>query len=207
MITYTLMAVFTSNLVFAGVSGAIAGEIKSGGYNKYIVLPVSHLRWKIAEFMGDKLFAIIVVFIGMAVVLGLLAVNRLFVPELSGVLSYLIVLIPAIALQFLLNYCVAGCAFWMGEIGGIFTIINIINAIVSGGVFPLDIFGPVVVAISKVLPFYYTTYFAVNVFIGRISGAELFEGIVVMLCWIAVLYVVVCIVWARGMRRYIAAGG
>jgi ABC-2 type transport system permease protein len=117
------------------------------------------------------------------------------------------VLFAAILLQFLINYCVAGVSFWMSEIGGIFTIINVINAIISGGVFPLDIFGPVVVTVSKFLPFYYTTYFIVNILIGKVDYPALVNGLLVMLGWVVLLCLLIRLVWGRGIRKYIAAGG
>jgi ABC-type uncharacterized transport system permease subunit len=61
--------------------------------------------------------------------------------------------------------------------------------------------------ISKFLPFYYTTYFAVNTFIGRIEYGEILNGLFVMAGWAVLLLVLVKLVWAGGLKKYIAAGG
>ncbi|MDR2135086.1 MAG: ABC-2 family transporter protein [Treponema sp.] len=207
MILYTLLAVFTSNLVSVGMAPGIAAEIKNGGYSKYLILPVNHFRYKLAEFMGDKFFNMVCIFAGMFFLCLLFALNGFFEADVARTASYLVVLIAAMLLQFMISYCISGLAFWMSEIGGVFTIVGVINAIISGGVFPLDIFGPAALAVSKLLPFYYTTYFAVNVLIGRIGGAAVTGGLVVMAVWALLLGLLIKLVWGRGARNYIAAGG
>ncbi|MDR0731248.1 MAG: ATP-binding cassette domain-containing protein, partial [Treponema sp.] len=207
MILYTLLAVFTSNLVSVSMASGIAAEIKNGGYSKYLILPVNHFRYKLAEFMGDKFFNMILIFAGMFFLCLFFVLNGFFELSILKTASYLVVLLAAMLLQFMINYCIAGLAFWMSEIGGVFTIVGVINAIISGGVFPFDIFGPAALAISKLLPFYYTTYFAVNILIGRIGGADVSGGLLVMFVWVLLLSLLIKLVWGKGARKYIAAGG
>jgi ABC-2 type transport system permease protein len=207
MILYTLLAVFTSNLVSVGMASSIASEIKNGGYSKYLILPVGHFRYKLAEFMGDKFFNMVLIFAGMFFLCLFFALNGFFEASVLKTASYLVVLLAAMLLQFMINYCIAGLAFWMNETGGVFTIVGVINAIISGGVFPLDIFGEIALVISKLLPFYYTTYFAVNILIGRIDGAAVASGLAVMFFWVLLLGFLIKLVWGRGVHKYIAAGG
>ena len=79
--------------------------------------------------------------------------------------------------------------------------------VMSGGVFPLDIFGPAAAVLSAVLPFGYTTQFCVNIVSGRLGWGGIGCGLLMQLGWCAVFTGLHTLLWRRGVRRYAAVGG
>ena len=57
------------------------------------------------------------------------------------------------------------------------------------------------------LPFPYLLFFPVNIYLGRVTSAELWQGLLVQACWVAAAYVLARLVWGRGIRKYSAVGG
>lgn len=207
MIIYTVLSIYTTAFVSVNVHWTISEEIKSGKLSKYLVLPVQYFWYKVFYFGGTKLVEGMLVAIGFIITIIYFWKIKYINPRMINILFFFVILLLALALQFLISYCFSCLAFWMGECGGVFIIIQVISMIVSGAIFPLDIFGNHVLAISKIFPFYYITYFSTNVIIGKISLPEILQGILVMSIWIILLLSITKLLWNKGLKKYIAAGG
>ena len=98
-------------------------------------------------------------------------------------------------------------SFWFADASGMFGTINVVIWVISGGIFPVTIFGDVIAGISRILPFQYLTQFSVDTISGRLTAGEILEGLGVQCVWIAVLWVLAGILWRRGLKVYAAVGG
>ena len=58
----------------------------------------------------------------------------------------------------------------------IFVITSLLVNILSGGMFPLEIFGESVVKALQYTPFPYTIYFPVNILSGKAEAAAMYQG-------------------------------
>ncbi len=56
-------------------------------------------------------------------------------------------------------------------------------------------------------PFPYQLYFPVAVYMGKISGGQLWLGLLVQALWVGVTYMLARLAWARGTKKYAAFGG
>jgi ABC-2 type transport system permease protein len=95
----------------------------------------------------------------------------------------------------------------MTEAIGIFIGLRVASNILSGGVFPLDIFGSGAQTFFGLLPFQYVIYFPLNIICGRLPYSEIINGVIAQIFWIIILYALSKITWYFGMKKYIAAGG
>ena len=130
--------------------------------------------------------------------------------DLLGVGSLLQVQVRRLSLgelNFSIFYTVALLGFWLTEIRQLFGTISLGIMVVSGGVFPLDIFGPAAAAAVQVLPFGYTTQFCVNIVNGRLAPGQIGRGFAVQWAWVAGFTLLYRLLWRRGARRYTAVGG
>jgi len=78
---------------------------------------------------------------------------------------------------------------------------------ISGGMFPVDIFGPWANAVLDYSPFKLTIYFAANVVSGQLAREEIIAGIVMQGLWIIAMYILSRVLWRIGMKRYLGLGG
>jgi ABC-2 type transport system permease protein len=127
--------------------------------------------------------------------------------ELPRVLLFLGSISLAVALNFLIFYGISAIAFWLVEIGFLFEGIRIVFILLSGGIFPLEVFGPAFVRVMDFLPFKYTVSYPIKVLNGTIAISQVWEGMLVQLVWIAVMYIIANLLWRVGGRRYVAVGG
>jgi ABC-2 type transport system permease protein len=95
----------------------------------------------------------------------------------------------------------------MTDAWGLFVIFGLVANVLSGGIFPLDIFGSTLKTIFGFLPFQYTIYFSVNILAGREGGSKIAFGLAIQLVWIVMMFAVTNIIWKIGMKKYVAVGG
>jgi ABC-2 type transport system permease protein len=113
----------------------------------------------------------------------------------------------AAGISFLIAYTLALIAFWILEISTIVFILYSFEYFLSGQTFPLDIMPGWFQAILRWLPFPYELFFPVQVFLERVQGAELWQGLGIQAAWVGILFLISQAIWRRGIRHYQAVGG
>jgi ABC-2 type transport system permease protein len=127
--------------------------------------------------------------------------------EFFRILAFLARLVLAVTLNFLIFYCFSSVAFWIIEIGFLFEGIRIVTILLSGGIFPLEVFGARFLQVMNWLPFKYTVSYPINVLNGKISAGEMTQGMLVQCAWIIACLAIADFLWRLGSRRYVAVGG
>lgn len=207
MISYSILAGVVTKLTATGFEWDIAADIKSGGLSKFIVQPVGYFYYRISSFLGRKVMQVSILLLISLVVL--IACNILIGLKLE--IIRLMLFLPFVFLSMLLNffiyYCVSSLAFTMTEVWGIFFGTSQGILMLSGGIFPLDVFGENVSRVLGMLPFKYIVYYPVNIVNGRLSPDEILYGAVVQMFWIIVMILLSSLCWKQGMKKYVAVGG
>lgn len=207
MITYSVIANIVQRLLRTYFEYEINEDIKNGGLDKFIVRPISYFRFRMAMFFGEKIVQSVVIYI--ALLAALVIINNTLGTAASplSLLYFTLVLLLAIVLNYIIFFCVGMLAFWLTEIGFFFEALRIVFIALSGGIFPLAVLGPNIVAVLSWMPFKYTVNFPVDVLNGRVEGEAVFIGLAVMCAWIVLLWLFSRVLWKAGLKRYVAAGG
>lgn len=206
ILMYTLLATLVSQMVGAGVEWEINGDIKNGGLNKYLVRPVDYRWYCFFGFLGQKVPRFAVVGPVAAVIIALGMWQGL--PLSPGrVLVFAVSLVLAVVLNFHIFFCIGLLAYWLTDVDKLFGTVSIVITVISGGIFPLDIFGGTVEFLVNLLPFGYTTQFPVNIINGRFGWGRVGAGMAVQCAWILAFVCLGGQLWKRGSRRYMAVGG
>jgi ABC-2 type transport system permease protein len=98
-------------------------------------------------------------------------------------------------------------AFWLVEIGFLFEGVRIVIILLSGGIFPLEVFGERFVQVVSLLPFKYTISYPITVLNGKIPYSGIASGMLIQLIWIGACLLLARALWRVGSKRYIAVGG
>jgi ABC-2 type transport system permease protein len=193
--------------VRTGFEYEIMDDVKSGRYSKFLVQPLGYFPYRLASFFGNKLPNMSII-LGILVLI-LLGLNRFwgFELELLRILAFLATLALALALNFLIFYCFSAVSFWIIEIGFLFEGIRIVTVLLSGGIFPLEVFGERFMQVINLLPFKYTVNYPVNILNGKIATEAIWQGMLIQCAWIAVTWLLARALWRAGGRRYVAVGG
>lgn len=208
MLAYSVTAAILWRLLRTGFEYDINEDIKNGGLGKYVIRPVGYLPYRLSCFLGQKTGTLLGGLVLLA--LALLCVGLFFnLPPVntSGVLMFIPALLGALVLNFLIFFCVGMWAFWLSEIGFLFEAARIIIVVLSGGIFPLEIFGDTVCRLLKMLPFAYAVGFPADVLTGAAACPAVASGFLYQAVWIGLMLLASGLLWDRGSRRYLAAGG
>lgn len=207
MISYSIVAGIVARIVATGFELDIAEDIKNGGLSKFIVQPIGYFYFRIFSFLGKKaLQSLVLFFISIAV---LLVCSKTIGLKLDYI--RILIFIPAsflaMLINFLIYYSISALAFVMAEVWGVFAATGQGVLMLSGGIFPLDVFGDKAAMVLGLLPFKYIVFFPVNIVNGRLTMSEILSGVILQIVWILVLLVVAVLSWKSGMKKYVAVGG
>ena len=120
-------------------------------------------------------------------------------------------MLPAIGLAWLIIFTtqlVVGClAFWFTHSESIYDVWTGLFIVLSGYAVPTSLFPDALATVARALPFHAALGFPVELWLGRLTRAEILEGFALQLGWAVVFSVAAWVAWRRGLRRYGAVGG
>lgn len=207
IIVYTLLAGMVSHLVSTGFEYQMNTDVKNGGLNKYLVRPVNYRSYQFFSFLGEKAPQLMILLMVAACLIGFSVAVLGLTLSAGRVLIFLISLVLALVLNFFIFYCVALMSFWLTDVNLMFGTVSVVLVVVSGGIFPMDIFGERIAALIRLLPFGYTTQFPVNIINGRFDWGQTGIGFLCQIFWIVCFGVLGELLWKRGLKRFTAVGG
>jgi len=208
MVSYYLVITFVDALTaVAEDDWQIAADIKDGAISQFLLKPMDYLAYRLCLYLSGRTIYTAVALI--PVTLFALYLREYFLlPASAGTAALFVVsLLLAALLQFFLAYTMALLAFWVLDVSTFIFIQFAFEYICSGHLFPLDILPPAIARALQCTPYPYLCYFPAAVYLGRVTGGELIQGLMIQTAWVLGAFVLARWVWARGLRRYSAAGG
>ena len=190
-----------------GLASGIARQIRDGEIKKYLIQPVDLIGFLFLMRVAHKL-----VYYGVALVPFALAFF-LFRGYFSGwppaetLAAFCISLVLAFLLGFFMEALIGMIGFWTLEVSSLLFIYMLLNFFLSGHMFPLDILPPPWDTIVKAIPLQYLAFFPAAVFLQKIEGPALWQGLAIQAAWVVFMIVACRVAFARGVRRYSAFGG
>lgn len=122
-------------------------------------------------------------------------------------LAYAATLVLAYAVSTLLNAVVGLVPFWTLEVQGIFMIYRMLGQFFAGALVPLWFMPDWLRVLAEWLPFQATTYTPMAVYLGQISGGDVFGALALQAFWVVVLRILLRVIWSRALRRVVVQGG
>jgi ABC-2 type transport system permease protein len=208
MISYYLVVTIVDMLTAVNEDDwQIAADIREGNISQFLVKPIDYMRYRLSLFFAGRAIytAVAIVPVGLFVFLQ----REYFVlPENVATLGWFgLSLVFTALLQFFLSYAMALLAFWVLEVSTFIFIVFAFEYIAGGHLFPLDILPPLMLKVLSFTPFPYQLYFPVSIYVGKSTGAQLYQGLVIQFLWVVVAFLFARFMWARGIRKYSAVGG
>jgi len=207
MVFYFLVVLLVDNLITPTEDEwQIAAEIREGQLSSFLLKPFDFLAYRSCIFVGSRLLYTAVTILP---VIGVFWWFRQYL-QWPGHLSiwgfFLLSLVMAGAIQFMIAYALAMLAFWILEISTVVFILYSFEYFLSGKLFPLDTVPGVAGTILRLLPFPYEVYFPVAVLMGKVEGVALWNGLAIQAAWVVLTFLLARGLWLAGVRRYEAVG-
>lgn len=179
-------------------------RIREGQLSGMLLRPVHPLHYDIAFFAGWKVVSV-TLWIPIAVVLSILFRPTLS-PNLAQIATFLVAIWGAYLIRTLLLFVLGMITLWTTRVAALFELFFAAELLLSGRLVPLELMPEQVVRVANVLPFRYTFGFPIEALVSDLSNRQLLTGLGRQLLWIGVLWLLVALVWRRGIRRYSAVG-
>jgi ABC-2 type transport system permease protein len=207
MILYTIMAAIVTRIVSTNMDHVIASDIKNGSLNKHLIQPANYFGLKLFTMLGNKMFFFSVMIAILFSILYYFSFLYGISIHFMNLVCFISAMVMSLLLNFLISYTIAAIAFWLAEISYFFEMTGLFVIILSGGVFPIEVFGKTMNAILSYLPFKYTIYFPANVINGKLTMNEIVDGLLIQGFWIVIMLIISNIIWKIGLKKYLGLGG
>jgi len=214
MVAYYLLAMvgraFSS---MPGLADGIARDVREGTIKKYLTQPIDMLGYLFWHRVAHKLVYYIVATGPFVLVFWLCRDYFDGWPDATRVAAWVISLMMAFLVGFLLESLIGLIAFWFLEVSSLLFIYMMFNFFLSGHMIPLDWLPSPFSEWTQYLPLKYLAYFPAAIMLNRPDGTpriaddELYWELGIGCLWIIGLLIANRIAFARGTRRYSAYGG
>jgi len=211
MIAYLLLVhisrMFSS---MPNLAAGISRDIRDGTMKKYLLQPIDMIAYLVSYRAAHKLAYIATSSLPYVL---LFTCCQMYLhcfeglPDALTMAAYLASLLLAFLIGFFFEATIGMIGFWFLEVSSFLYIVNTVNFFVSGHMFPLDLLPAPWPTLLRLLPFQYLAYFPAAVFLGKIQGAELLQGLLLELFWVLLFIGMARWLYRVGLRHYSAFGG
>lgn len=209
MVAYFLMTMigraFSS---MPGLASNIARQIREGEIKKFLIQPIDMLSYLLATRVAHKAAYYSIALGPFALVFWLC--GDFFTtgwPPWPTFLAFLASLVMGFILGFYLEATIGLVGFWFLEISSLMFVYMLFSFFLSGHMFPLDMLPEPWRTIVLCSPLQYLAYFPAAVFLQKIEGQDLINGLLLELFWTVFFIVLARVLYRRGVKRYSGFGG
>lgn len=205
-ITYYMVLLICDQVTSNIVIHIFGYKIQDGTLSSELIRPihpmltnalVNNIAFKILTILG---------FIPVWIVLYFLFKPDFSHVELSGILLSIPAMIMGFFVSFMISATITSLAFWTTKIYSLHEFYYALILLFSGQFVPLPIMPPLVQNIAQYLPFQLFLYFPIQLILGKLSDAQIIQGFVMNIIWLAIAALLFNWVWRNGVKRYSAVG-
>lgn len=207
MITYAIF----SSLLLNGWSWTefiqlVGRQIKTGDVAVFLLKPLNYPLMLLAGECGKLLFRLSTVVLPVSLIVG---VTYGVVPPASAFhgLMALVFLVLGFAILFLLATIAGILGFWILTVFSLEWTLQALLLILAGWTVPLWFFPAPAAAIIAKLPFAYTAYHPLAVYLGKTDVGTTMTTLLIGLGWALALGAFAAWLWSRARRRIVVQGG
>jgi ABC-2 type transport system permease protein len=200
---YFLTVFFVRQFNVVWVVWEFEKEVVEGKLSPRLLQPIDPVWHHVASHLSERLarlpFAVALV--------GLffwLYPQAIWLPSLGSVLLFVLVVALAFALRFLMQYTFALLAFWTERASALEQFWFLFYLFLSGIIAPLEVFPPGVREVTLWTPFPYLIHFPAAIIIGL--PEDVGRGILVMLGWTLLFFILNRWLWRKGLKQYSGMG-
>jgi ABC-2 type transport system permease protein len=190
-----------------GLASGIAAQIRNGEIKKYLIQPVDLIGFLLLMRVAHKVVYYAVAFLPFAFVFYLCRDFFPGWPPASVMVAYITSLILSFLLGFFLEATIGMIGFWFLEVSSLLFVYMLFNFFFSGHMFPLDMLPAPWDTIVMMIPLQYLAYFPAALFLQKIEGPAMWNGLAIQAAWVLFFIVACRVTYRRGIKHYSGFGG
>jgi ABC-2 type transport system permease protein len=185
----------------------IAADIREGNISQFLLKPIDYLWYRLCLFCSGRIAFMSMACLPLAIFIFCFRGYVMPPANTVALVVFPISLVLTALLQFFISYTMAMLAFWLLEISTFIFILFAFEYLASGHLFPLNLLPPALEHALYFTPFPSMLYTPIAVYMGRITGAGVWLGLLMQLLWLLLAYILARFAWRRGIKKYAAFGG
>jgi ABC-2 type transport system permease protein len=195
-----------------GLATGMARDIRDGTVKKYLIQPLDMMGYLLSYRAAHKTAYIATTCLPYALLFAVCHSYFKGFPDALTFAAYIASLLMSFIIGFFFEYTMGLLGFWFLEVSSFLYVINTLNFFLSGHMFPLTLFddNPYFGWAGRglrLLPFQYLAYFPAAVFLGKVQGQALVNGLLLQAAWAVALVLIARLLFHRGLKQYSAYGG
>ncbi len=206
MVTWIAVGWCARSFYFNNVDRELGELVQNGQIALALSRPVSFQGSIVASALGEALFRLLFFNLPISAVVFLLFPVQGPASVLHAA-AFALSLLLALLILVHVNFLVGMCAFPLKNIDGVMRAKHYMLELLSGLLIPVSMFPPSLQEVSRFLPFQAISSISTSIWLGRLSGADLWRGLGVQAAWAAGLAAACALVWRRATRRLTVQGG
>jgi ABC-2 type transport system permease protein len=199
MIWYYIWNFVMDFIFIERIRGEMTYEIHNGQISNFIIKPWSYFWYRYTKSIGRAVLQIIFFFVATVI---------LFRIRFDGfdirLLLFLVSMIIAHVISFLIAYLQGLLAFWFEQTHGFVEIYNAFFFLLSGAFFPLRFWGPKMYSVLRLLPFQVEVNAPLTFLISK--NYNVLETFGIQLFWLAIFATLAVWVYKKGINKLEAVG-
>ena len=190
-----------------GLSSGIGRQVREGEIKKFLIQPIDLMGFLLLARIAHKLVYYAVATAPFALVFYLCRGYFPGWPAPEVFAAFLLSLVLAFVVGFFLECSMGMLSFWFLEVSSLLFVYMLFTFFFSGHMFPLEILPEPWRTYVDFMPFKYLAYFPAAVFLGKVEGEALTQGLMIQAGWALFFLIASRVLMHRGFHRYSGFGG
>ncbi|AFZ26043.1 ABC-type uncharacterized transport system, permease component [Cylindrospermum stagnale PCC 7417] len=178
-------------------------EVVEGKLSSRLLQPLDPVWHHVASHVSERFARITFVMLLIALFFFLYP-QAFWVPSLAKSLLFILAVVLAFALRFIIQYTFALFAFWTERASALENLWMLFYLFLSGLIAPLDVFPEAVRTIVMFTPFPYLLDFPASILVGL--PVDITRGFLAIVGWILVFLGANRLLWRAGLKQYSGMG-
>ncbi|OAB47991.1 ABC transporter permease [Paenibacillus antarcticus] len=206
MITYSLINASVSMMLMNKVIYVVDDKLKTGNIISDLLKPISYPLLLFYDELGNVVFQIMFTVVP-TIFIAWLIFGFSFPTEPYTIVAFVISLLIALAISFLLGYLIALVSFWFLTTFALDWMVAALITVFSGSFLPLWFFSAEWRFIADMLPFQFLGFVPAAIYMGKMDASEILWMIMKGSVWILILWLATQLLWSRAIKRLVVQGG
>jgi ABC-2 type transport system permease protein len=178
-------------------------EVLTGKLSPKLLQPLDPVWHHIANHIGER-FARMPFVLILSIFFFVLYPQAFWLPSIANLLLFILAVIMAFALRFIIQYTFAMVAFWTERAAALENLWMLFFVFLSGLIAPLDVFPENVRNIVMWTPFPYMINFPASILVGL--PVDLTRGFLSIAGWFLIFLGINRFLWRMGLKKYSGMG-
>jgi ABC-2 type transport system permease protein len=206
LVTYFVLMALVSMFTSVWISEYLAADIRTGHLNRDLLRPAPVIAGKIGNNVGEKIVKLGLLFPLVALVALLFRQDIRLSTEPLIWLFFVVSLVMAGAMNFMVDYLIGSLAFWLQDVAGLVALQRLVAQLLAGRFIPLAFFPSALAPLLAVQPWRFLLSFPLEIATESVAGTAIWSGLALQASYLGALMVAHRVIWRFGLRRYSGTG-